>query len=142
MTLDDGAARAGVLVRMHDAMTAEDLPLLREVLAREVEARRAHGGDDPHYENLYWAAFLLARAGALEDVLPMWRAKHVDFDCGCGFDVQFLVGAGVDATLAYLDESDDGDAAAAAAYIRRCREGGDFDDLATWAAYRDGYFRG
>jgi len=36
----------------------------------------------------------------------MWRAKNINFDTACGFDVQALFGAGVEQTLAYLRDHD------------------------------------
>lgn len=70
----------------------------------------------------------------------MWRAKQTNFDTGCGFDVQFLVGAGVEETLAFLARSDDPAASKAAEYIARCAKGGDFDGRDEWLAARCAYF--
>ncbi len=33
----------------------------------------------------------------------MWEAKHINFDSCFGFDGQFLAGAGVQETIAYLE---------------------------------------
>ncbi|MCB9635794.1 MAG: hypothetical protein H6721_27060 [Sandaracinus sp.] len=116
-------------------------PLLRAMLRAEVATRRSDDDDaDEHFELLYWCAFLLASVGEPPDVLAAWRAKHLDFDTACGFDVQFLVGAGVDATLAFLDRSTDPDAPKIADHLRGCRDAGDFDDLDGWRASRAAYF--
>jgi hypothetical protein len=66
-----------------------------------MEYRRTHGSDE-YFENLYWCAFLLNLVGDPSDVPMMWEAKHIDFDTGAGFDVQFLLGASVEPTFDYL----------------------------------------
>lgn len=129
-------------------------PLLRALLACEVRyrARELDGDDDEeddveddadHFEQLYWCAYLLAELGEPADVPSLWRAKHTTFDTAVGMDVQCLVvGAGVDATLAFLDASGDPDAPKIAAYLRACRDTGDFDDLESWRARWRVYFGG
>lgn len=129
--------RERVYACLHDRPSHPNL--LRRLLVHEVELRRSDPATDA-FENLYWCALLLHQIGRVEDVLPMWRAKHTDFDTGVGFDIQFLVGAGVDETLAFLESAEDPDAARARAHLIACREGGDFDDLPSWLARRRAYF--
>jgi hypothetical protein len=91
-------------------------------------------------ENLYWCGLLLYRAGRVDDVLPMWRAKNINFDSLCGFDGQFLVGAGVDSTIAFLKEIDTDEARACLEYINECKACGDLDWLEQWEKGRANYF--
>ena len=92
------------------------------------------------FENLYWCALLLHQLGRLEDVLPLWRAKNTSFDTARGFDAEFLVGAGVEETIVFLDASPDPEAAKAHAYLTKCCNESVFDDLASWLVERRAYF--
>lgn len=143
--LSDVSRRVDLYRRLHPGPDAEHGPLLRALLEHECAFRRATDAapaadDDDSFENLYRCALLLFQLGRVEDVLPLWRAKHIDMDTGCGLDIQFLVGAGVDETLAFLAASSDPAAREAGAYIADCRLGGDFDDLPGWLAWRRAYF--
>lgn len=118
-------------------------PLLRALLAREVTYRATDEDDDgTDYENLYRCALLLYDVGALEDVLPLWRAKHTNMDTGSGLDIQCLLGAGVSSTLAYLATLDGPVARDAHADISRWAAGGELDDLSSWRSWRYQYFGG
>jgi hypothetical protein len=75
----------------------------------------------------------------VRDVELLWGAKNIDFDTACGFDVQFLVGAGPDETIRYLRMISDNDPAAALEYVLECKKSGNFDDLDTWFRWRDQY---
>jgi hypothetical protein len=139
---NDPAVRAGVLrsIRPEDASAHHDL--LRLIFREEAEHRRAGGGndvddDDEHFENLYWCAFLLCLVGDPADVPMMWEAKHIDFDAGCGFDVQFLTGAGFEATIAYLRRNRFESIAEELAAFPELRE-----DRSEWLAHRRQYFYG
>lgn len=139
--LSNADRRATVYRAMHPQPEPSHAPLLRALLAHEVAVRSdPSGDDDDRFENLYWCGLLLSQIGDVRDVPTLWRAKKTDFDTGCGFDVQFLVGAGVEETLAFLARSEDPAASEAAAYISKCAKAGDFDDLAGWRAFRSGYF--
>jgi len=136
--LADPAARAAILatIRPEDAPAHHDI--LRAIFRAEM-AYRAHDGVLEHYENIYWCGLLLFHVGALEDVPTMWAAKRINMDTGVGFDIQALVGAGVDATIDHL--AGRGHAAIADA-LCSARDDGDLDDLAAWAAAQRAYFYG
>lgn len=95
---------------------------------------------DEHFENLYWCGLLIYQLGITEDIIALWRAKNLNFDTACGFDVQFLVGGGVEETLDYLDRADQPDGKQAASYLTKCAEVGDFDNLDLWRESRIAYF--
>jgi hypothetical protein len=123
-------------------------PQLIDLFRRELDWRR-HAERDPNFkdddpelgafENLYWCGLLLYFAGDPEDVPLMWEAKHISMDTGCSFDVQFLVGAGVEQTLDYLRRND---LHSIATYVEKCKGSGDFDDLTKWEGFRINYFYG
>ena len=138
--LRDPAFRASICDRLHPTPATRFLPLVRDVFRREIDYRCDATTDGEYFENLYWSALFLYQIGDLEDVLPMWRAKHINMDTGVGFDVQFLVGRGVAETIEYLRKQDDSEAVGAADYIASCRDGGDFDALDEWFAHRIEYF--
>lgn len=81
-------------------------------------------------EELMFAGYLLGLHQDVRDSLLLWHTKQLDFDTACGFDIQLVVFAGVEPTLAYLKEQPEPAAAAAVAYIEACKKGGDFADLA------------
>jgi hypothetical protein len=109
---------------------------VRGIFHAEIECRSADPDFEPEYfEDLYWSAFLLHIIGDPSDVPLMWRAKHIDFDTGCGFDVQFMLGAGAAATLAYLNEHGHADIAEALSAYPELD-----DDLRDWVAARREYF--
>jgi hypothetical protein len=109
---------------------------LLEVFKREMEYREGSGELD-YFEQLYCSALLLYLIGDPADVPLMWQAKHINMDTGSGFDGQFFVGAGVDATIDYLDRSG---AVEISGYIRKMKECGEVDDLESWEKFRIGYF--
>src|SRR5215203_3225581 len=75
--------------------------LLKALFNLEVNYRNDEHNDGEFFENIYHCAFFLFTIGDLNDVMPMWKAKTSNFDLGCGFDIQFLVGAGVEETTEY-----------------------------------------
>ncbi|MGE0786407.1 MAG: hypothetical protein AB7S26_12125 [Sandaracinaceae bacterium] len=143
--LSDPVRRSQLYRAMHPQADAARGPLLRALLGHEVAFRTddhfaSHDEHEDRFENLYWCALLLSQIGEVQDVLALWRAKMTNFDTGCGFDVQFLVGAGVEPTLAFLTRSEDPVAPQAAEWIKRCAELGEFDWLDEWLAWRREYF--
>ena len=109
---------------------------LLEMFKSEMEYREGSGELD-YFEQLYWSALLLYLIGDPADVPLMWQAKHINIDIGCGFDGQFLVGAGVDTTIDYLDRNGEVEIST---YIRKMKEHGEFADLESWEKFRIGYF--
>jgi len=77
--------------------------LLRKIFLAEMDYRR-EGEDHEYFENIYWCAYLLFLVGDPSDTEPMWRAKHLDMDIGSGFDMEYMVGAGVKQTVDYLSQ--------------------------------------
>jgi hypothetical protein len=123
-------------------------PQLVDLFRRETDWRRRaerdpeFNDDDPEldaFENLYWCGLLLYLAGNPEDVSLMWEAKQISMDTAGGFDVQYLVGAGVEQTLEYLRENRSN---SIAEYIAKCKQSRDFEDLDRWERFRIDYFYG
>ena len=138
--LADAAFRENVYRQIHPTPEEQFVPLLREMFNREMQYRADDTHNHEHFENLYWNAMFLFQIGDFDDVIPMWRAKHINMDTGCGFDIQFLVGRGVTQTLEYLSEHHDPECAKIAEHITRCRGVGDFDNLDEWLSDRLNYF--
>jgi hypothetical protein len=133
--LGDAAEREQILREIEPERAQEHHPLLQRIFRAESERRRETGGDDEYYENLYCCAFLLYHVGDVRDVPMMWEAKQLDFDAAIGFDVQFLLGAGSRATLAYLIANGHPEIARALAEFPELDE-----DLTRWSTFRRGYF--
>lgn len=89
--------------RFHPEAAKAFAPLARALLPHEVAFRSQQVADPDDtdgyaYENLYKCALVLFDVGELVDVMPLFRAKHTNFDTGLGMDGQFLLGAGLHAT--------------------------------------------
>jgi hypothetical protein len=138
--IQSAALRAAVLAELQETLVPGDRALLRFVLEQEICFRTQDGAGE-FFENLYWAGFLLSLVAQVEDVRLLWRAKTLDFDTMSGFDVQFLVGAGVSLTLSYLQSFQEEWALAARAYLEKCQQAGDFVDLEQHRHWRHAYFR-
>lgn len=83
------------------ALPPEGLPLARLLFDLHTEA----GGEMS--DDLRLFSFLLFRLGQPEDSLRVWKAKHANFDAGCGLDLQLALGAGIERTFSFLRASDD-----------------------------------
>jgi hypothetical protein len=117
-------------------------PELLDFFRREMSFRRgdnpAEGDDESDYfEHLYWCGLLLYLVGDPGDVPLMWEAKKINMDTGCGFDGQFLVGAGVEQTIKYLEDRGYN---AAADFLKELKSLKELDDLERWEKFRIHYF--
>lgn len=139
--LHQPSVRRAVLASITPQGAKEHRALLRDLLDLEVEYRRGlsagDDADDDFFENLYWVGFLLYCVGDPADTPSLFRAKHTNFDTACGMDVQTLVGAGVDRTLAYLRANGHAEIAENLSAHPELRE-----DLVEWAAWTTRYFYG
>ncbi|HST11185.1 MAG TPA: hypothetical protein VLL05_12485 [Terriglobales bacterium] len=115
---------------------------LRDLFRREMKYRKSGSpalpNDEYDYADMsYWCGLLLYLIGDPADTPLMWEAKNIDFDLGCAFDIQFMVGAGVDQTIRYLESHGTNDAVE---YLESCRRARDFEDLRGWERFRIHYF--
>ena len=112
---------------------------LLDLFRNEMNFRRDDSlpDEDSWFENIYWCGLLLYLVGDPEDVPLMWEAKHINMDVGCGFDSQFLVGAGVTETIRYLTDKGH---TKIAEYLDHIQASGELDDLPKWESYRISYF--
>jgi hypothetical protein len=126
-------------LELNKSVGAADRPLARHIIKLDITSRRdeTSGMSD----ELRLSALLLYKIGNVEDAPLLWEAKTVNFDTFCGLDIQLLVGAGVDETLAYLNGLGDEESLKASEYIEDCRGTGDFDHLDGYAEEWDKYFR-
>src|SRR5581483_10198345 len=98
---------------------------IRRLLEEEIEReRRGESGE----EILRTLCVQLFSLGVVEDALLIWDAKHSSFDAGCGLDIQFLCGAGLNSTKEFLSKSSAKTASAALEYLAACEQAGDFQD--------------
>ncbi|NEZ64804.1 hypothetical protein D0962_18770 [Leptolyngbyaceae cyanobacterium CCMR0082] len=138
------AFREALYRHIHPQAEFAQLSLLRVLFSLEYDYRSnedAQEEDDyKYFENIYWCALFLYQIGDVTDVLPMWRAKNIDMDTGCGFDVQFMVGAGPEETCAFLEQSEEPGAAQALDYIQASLQTGAFADLKGWHEGRVSYY--
>lgn len=123
-------------------MLGQYQPLLRDLFERELRYRLSDDeDDDTYFENIYFCGLLLYEVGSLGDLELLCRAKFCrDMDLGMGFDIQFLVGAGLEPTLSYLSQHPMAWCATALSYLKRCHEAGDLDWLGEWHRAKRAYF--
>jgi hypothetical protein len=134
MNVQESLQRFGLVPR------DEDLPHIRALLAQEAEAER-QGADYERDEDLALLCCVqLFSRGLLEDALRIWDAKRSGMDLGCYLDVQFLCGAGLEATKRFLASQPGEAAAGALQYLQKCEEVGDFAGFSPEAHLR-GYRR-
>ena len=134
MTYDQALHRFGL------PASPSDHDEICRLLEAEVElARRSQDRE----EMLRTLCVLLFSLGCVEDSLLIWAAKRSNFDAGCGLDIQFLCGAGLPATKAFLARSDASVAAEALRYLTKCEATGDFDGFSpeAWVAQYRQYYR-
>jgi len=79
-----------------------DRQAIRHLLEVETDQERRGKGQPEILRTLCGQLFSI---GNVEDSLLIWQAKTSSFDSMCGLDVQFLCGAGLDATKAFLADS-------------------------------------
>ncbi|MDN2676376.1 hypothetical protein [Janthinobacterium sp. SUN033] len=96
--------------------------LIRQVFEKEVQYRIALWDgkikdDGDSYEGIYRCAFLLYRLGSTSDIHSLWVAKHINMDIGTSMGVEFFIGAGFQATVSYLAESNLQDADEISSYV-------------------------
>jgi hypothetical protein len=115
---------------------------LLELFRREMAYRRADDspegeGESDCFEQIYWCGLLLYLVGDPADVPLMWEGKQIDMDTGIGFDGQFLVGAGVEETIKYLEERGQ---KKPAEYLKGLKAFKELDDLSESEKFRVRYF--
>jgi hypothetical protein len=98
---------------------------IRRLLTKEIKREKRGGSGEEMLRTLCLQLFSL---GIVEDSLLIWDAKQSSFDAGCGLDVQFLCGAGFEATKAHLAASSAPSASAALERLTECQQSGDFDN--------------
>lgn len=135
--------RASLYKELNTSFDRKYHSLLCELLKEEMIYRANEDEDDggEYFEGIYWCSLFLYKIGKVEDVNILWKAKNIDFDTFCGFDVQFLVGAGVDKTIEYLQSKTDEDSKKALDCILKCKNADDFSYLDKWYEFREIYFK-
>ncbi|SRR5579884_1412395 len=131
--------RARVLDALQNTLSLKDRPLVRFLMEQEIACHQDEVETDS--DSIHHCGFLLFLLGQLEDVELLWRAKRASFDTWCGFDIQFLVGAGVAPTLSYLQDIQEKWARHAKSYIEECQAAGDFRHLERYREAKMKYFR-
>lgn len=130
--------REHVLRSISPEAAREHEALLRQIFREEI-AYRQRDEDHEYFENIYWCAYLLFHVADPGDAELMWIAKNLNMDVGCGFDVENMVGAGVEPTIQYLRQKDLGKAAD---YIAKCLRDHSQQTIDDWRKGRRRHFYG
>lgn len=138
----DEEFRYAVCEELNKSVTASDREFVLYLTDLYIKAH--HGLLSESWENgldpFRLCGLMLFKIGNVEDSVLLWQVKELDFDTFCGLDIQMLVGAGVDETIAYLKNLGDESAWKAAEYIQKCRESGDFDNIGNYVTECNRYF--
>lgn len=136
MKISTAADRQKALKAIQPLDAVKNRQILRDILKLEMEEWRSGKGPELK-ENLFHCGFLLHIVGHYEDVELMYEARNINLETSCGFDVQNLVGGGVEETITYLEIQGLEEVAKeikAAYYFK------DFDDLPKWIAFKKKYY--
>jgi len=95
------ADRYALLLALQYDLQGDDRDLVRFLFEQEALRHRREPFQGL-YPALQLAAFLLASFQQVEHIWDFAQAKLANFDTYLGFDVEYLLSAGVDATLAYI----------------------------------------
>lgn len=125
---DDSDGVNAALARFGLPALPEDRAAIIAALDEQIALEADEQGDQFLMRLLCAQLFSLGHA---EDALRVWRAKSCNFDTHCGIDVQFLCGAGLESTKAYLRQTAGDDARDALEYLAKCETAGDFRDFST-----------
>jgi hypothetical protein len=118
MDVDTSLARFGLVPK------DSDMEEIRSLLRKEADAERQ---GRPRTDDLALLCCVqLFSRGYPEDSLSIWDAKRSGMDLGCYLDVQFLCGAGLPETKAFLAAQPTEAAATALRYLVECEAAGDF----------------
>jgi hypothetical protein len=128
--------REQVCIALNQELLPQDHTFTCYLLEQEIALHRA--ANDTLFDTLKRCAYLLYRRGHVEDSQLLWEAKNVHFDAYAGLDIQLLIGAGFDATIAYLKGQPD--SAKEIEYLEACQRAGDFDDMESYERFIAAYF--
>ena len=109
---------------------------IRECFSIEL-ANYKDGVDTNDHENLYQAALYLYVIGDPSDAVRVYDAKMSNFDLGCGIDYQFMLGAGLEETIAHAKSINREDMAE---YLEGLRSDPDLPDIDEWLQFKINYF--
>lgn len=98
--------RLKLAVAIYNNRLETDFPIALYLFEQEVCWRKEEDYDESGYfDHFYFIAYVLALFRKPEIVWLFWDAKHIDMDCGVGFDGEHLVAAGIPETIAYVQQS-------------------------------------
>lgn len=84
-----------------------DYSIAKFLFEQESNWRRSQNYyDTGEVDNLYFSALLVSRYQKPEMVINFFETKMIDFDCGIGFDGEFLLSNGKEETFSFLSNSD------------------------------------
>ena len=121
---DDRENVEAVLARFGLPARPEDRDAIIAALNEQIALEADETGDQFLMRLLCAQLFSL---GHVEDSLSVWRAKSCNFDTHCGIDVQFVCGAGLEPTKAFLRRDGSDAALDALGYLAKCEAVGDFE---------------
>ncbi|PTM53331.1 hypothetical protein [Desmospora activa] len=97
--------RFRLLLALQYDRSEQDEPLLQKLMRQETIMHR-HAPFQGLYPSLCLCAYLLSRFRSPMNVWLFTQAKLSNFDTHCGFDVQYLVSAGIEETYRYVVDAE------------------------------------
>lgn len=133
--LGDVEDRPPVLWGLQYDLRPDDHDLVRRLAAAEAEDR-ANDDFQGHTDDTELTGFLLASYRDVSDVWLHWDLKRANFDTWSGYDVEYVVSAGVAETLEFVRASDHPERDAVLERLADVRE----VDLAKWWRRKQSWF--
>ena len=106
-----------------------DLALHLLEKAIEIRSQPYPNGYDMSGVILMLFSYILGMHKNMEDCLKIWEAKTVDFDTFCLVDIQLVVFAGLEETIAFFKSQESDESKDALKYVEECKEAGDFENI-------------
>ena len=138
MDISTAQQRQSILNSITPPEAMKNHELIKDILKLEMAEWRSEPGPEIK-NNLFHCGFLLHIIGDYQDVEMMYEARNINLETSCGFDVQNLVGGGVEETIDFLEAAGKDNVAEEikAGYYYK-----DFDDLPKWISFKKKYFYG
>ena len=136
MEITTSSQREQVLHSIQPVDAMKNHELLKRILKLEMADWQSGNGVEIK-ENLFQCGFLLHLVGDYQDVEMMCEARTINLESSCGFDIQNLVGGGVEEAIDFLEGKG---LVKVAEEIKAAYYFKDFDDLPKWIAFKKKYY--
>lgn len=128
-------------IGIYNDLKQSDFEIVKFLFTEEKEWRKY--GKDGEVDNLYFSAFILTYFNNPEIIWLFFETKNSDFDSSIGFDGEYLVSAGIEATYKYLKTTQHPQRQNLLEYIGETVEECKYSqkDIDNWKEFKKKYFQ-